>query len=441
MIELRIQGRNYILNPAEAVRLCNEKALALKGDPALVVNTEAEVLHPAYAEEEDAGDAEQELEAEEETKDAASANDTGESVKKGSPARLLRRFETGDFYFVPGTGRKGSGSFYTPLPLVQDLVRHALDPLVEGKTAAEIENLRVLDAACGSAHFLVEAMRFLGRELHRAYVKEHNGKRPPQMTHGEWDAHWQAGDAQARAANSEARAWCKRRIAERCLFGVDLNPTAVQLARVALWIESLAGDRPLSYFEHHVHCGNSILGSWLTRIGEPPLPALAGNEQGATAQGDLFGGVLERAVAEAAVARRLVDQADAEALRQEGVEPESVEVQDIKDNQRNKADALLSSAKLLFDLRSAAAVVPEIWPDWATLYSLVSDEQKLLAYARGRPWWQAFEAVRKRERFFHWELDFPEVFLDPEERGFDVILGNPPWDKIKPDKQGVLWQV
>ncbi|HHH47912.1 MAG TPA: SAM-dependent DNA methyltransferase [Gammaproteobacteria bacterium] len=429
LIELRIQGRSYVLSPAEVVRLCREKNLGVKGDPALVAGTEAEALHPAYAEEDEPDGA-----------DAASADGsdgeegTAEAVKKGAPARLLRRFEAGDFYFVPGAARKGSGSFYTPLPLVRDLVRHALGLLAEGKTVAEIESLRVLDAACGSAHFLVEAMRYLGRELHRAYVKEYKGKRPPQKSRGGWDDNWRASDEQARAANSAARAWCKRRIAERCLFGVDLNPTAVQLARVALWIESLAGDRPLSYFEHHVRCGNSILGSWLARITEPPLPTLAARRGAGAPQGDLFGGVLEQAVNQAATARRLIDQAETEALRREGIEPETVAAQAMKDTQRRKAETLLAAARLLFDLRSAAAFVPAIWPEWSTLYSLVNDHDQLLAYAQSRPWWPAFEVVRCRERFFHWELEFPEVFLDPDKRGFDAILGNPPWDKVLPNR-------
>src|SRR5690606_3041564 len=230
-----------------------------------------------------------------------------EGIKRGGTARLLRRLEPGAFHFVPGPGRKGSGSFYTPRPLVQDLVRHTLGPLVEGKTATEIERLRVLDPACGSAHFLVEAMRFLGQALHRAYVEEYGGQAPPEFrsTTGQgWDTNWQASDEEARAANSEARAWCKRRIAERCLFGVDLNPTAVQLARVALWIESVAGDRPLTYFEHHIRCGNSLLGTWMDRLEEPPLP-LSGRRQSTRQLRLPLQEPLRQAIREAARLRRI----------------------------------------------------------------------------------------------------------------------------------------
>jgi hypothetical protein len=314
-------------------------------------------------------------------------------------------------------------------------VRHALGPVVEGRTAAEIEALRVLDPACGSAHFLVEAMRFLGRALHRAHVESGGGASPPGFRGtGDrgWDTDWQASDEESRAANSEARAWCKRRIAERCLFGVDLNPTAAALARVALWIESLAGDRPLTYFEHHVRCGNSLLGTWLDRLHRPPLPSLPG--RGAETSLGLFEDSVRKAVAEAARTRRLIDEAAPEALRREGIEPESTEEQAFKERQRRRADHLLAAAHLLFDLRSAAPFAPAIWSDWPTLCSHVGDADRLRAWAGARPWWEAFEAVRARERFFHWELEFPEIFVETARPGFDAVLGNPPWDKVLPAK-------
>ncbi|MBM4395092.1 MAG: N-6 DNA methylase [Deltaproteobacteria bacterium] len=437
VIELKSQGRTYALAPSEVVRLCREKSIALKGDFEIVAGTEAESLHPAAAEDddEDSLDVDDEADEDADSEDGEAGESEDRGLRKGAPALLLRRLQPGTFHFVPGPGRKGSGSFYTPRPLAQDPVRHAIGPLVEGRTAAEIEGLRILDPACGSAHFLVESMRFLGQALHRAYVVEGNGSAPAafRSTTGQgWDDAWKVADDEARAAGSEARAWCKRRVAERCLFGVDLNPTAVQLARVALWVESVAGDRPLIYFEHHVRVGNSLVGSWMDGLEAPPLPATRGS--GRRAGPGLFQASVRAAIEDAASLRRLIDQTPPEALRREGIEPESVAEQEYKDSLRRRADAILASAKLLFDLRSASLFVPDIWADWETLCSQVGTPG-LARIAESRPWYPQFLASRDRDRYFHWEIEFPEVVLDPARAGFDVILGNPPWDKVLPARK------
>ena len=431
LLELRVQGRLYVLSPAELARLCEAKHLSLRGEPGLVAGTAAAAFHPGAGE-----GAESEAEATvRESDEGEESEGEVEATQRGGAAHLVRALDPGRFHFVPGPDRKGSGTFYTPRPLTYDLVRHALGPLVQGRTPSEIEALRVLDPACGSAHFLVEAMRFLGRALHRAYVETGSGATPEMFRSAGgrgWDTDWQESDERARAANSEARAWCKRRIAEHCLFGVDLNPTAAGLARVALWIESLAGDRPLTYFEHHVRCGNSLLGTWLDRLHRPPVPNLPGG--GAETSFGLFEDAVRKAVAEAARTRRLIDNADPGALQREGIEPESTDEQAFKEHQRRRADLLLAAARLLFDLRSAAPFAPGIWSDWQTLCGHVGNAERLCSYARSRPWWEAFETARERERFFHWELEFPEVFVETEQPGFDAVLGNPPWDKVLPAK-------
>jgi len=460
-LEVRAQGKTFALVPPELERLVREKGLALKGDVAIVAGTAAQALHPdaPAPEDEAAEDAEPDDETEEPEEAGGEAADSGDDegsgdkgLKKGAPCLLLRRLEPGDFHFVPSAARKGSGSFYTPLPLVRDLVRHAVGPQLEGKSAAEIESLRVLDPACGSGHFLVEAMRFMGRALHRAYVEEHGGKAPEHFrstTAQGWDADWRTTDEQARAANSEARAWCKRRIAERCLFGVDLNPTAVALARVALWIESLAGDRPLTYFEHHVRCGNSLLGTWLDRLGHPPLPSLGADP--APGQASFVADAVRERLLSAAQLRRSIDETTPEALLRQGLDPESVKELEFKERQRREAERVLAEAKLLFDLRSASAFVPELWEALAgiapALDAFAAGELAAFIDAQRQAWWRRPEAkrglrnpwdeldrVRQRERFFHWELEFPEVLLAADRAGFDTVLGNPPWDKVLPTK-------
>jgi hypothetical protein len=444
--ELNVQGRIYVLTPDDVYRLCEKKNLSLRGDRAIVSGTKVERLlvresNPNHNEETFSENLDVDspiLEEDIESSESENTENEEEEVKKGASASLTRRLEPGTFQFVPGPARKGSGSFYTPRLLVQDLVRHALGPQIIGKKTAEIEGLRILDPACGSAHFLVEAMRFLGQALHKAYVNEYGGKPPPEFrsTTGQgWDKNWKASDEEARSSNSEARAWCKRRIAERCLYGVDLNPMAVQLARVALWIESVAGDRPLTYFEHHIRCGNSLLGSWMRRLEEPPVGIKKKNRTpGEKNQFGLFQDYVRNTLYEASRLRRIIDTVNADDLRREGIEPESTEEQRYKEDLRKIAEETLATAKLLFNIRSAADFLPEVWSEWDMLTSLISDPKRLRSYAENRPWWKAFEETCERERFFHWELEFPEVLLDGENPGFDAVVGNPPWDKILPNR-------
>ncbi len=434
MIEVKVAGRQFVLPPSELVRLCEMRDLALAGPVEIVAGTEAANLHPENIRQTDTSphpshqshssheshlpdpDApEPQDEPDEESDETTDDEDKG--VKKGGHAKLIRRLENGEFYFVPGSARKSSGSFYTVEEIVQYLVVNALGHLVEGRTAAQILMLRIIDIACGSGHFLVGAARYLGRKLLEAYQREFKGEPPSNFSRD------LAAKERLVRWETEGEAWCKRCIVEQCLFGVDLNPTAVQLAQVALWIESLAGDRPLSFFEHHIRCGNSLLGTWLDTLHIPPHPDLEPKLD--RDQLGLFEHSLKNLIRQALQERRLIDAGPPADIRKDT--PQEYEY---KADRLKRAEALLRQGKLLFDLRNAAPFVPAIWKDWTRL--VAADD--LAAFAQSQPWWKDFEEVRKRERFFHWELEFPEVFF-AENPGFDTALGNPPWDKVKPDRK------
>ncbi len=418
MIEVSIGGRDLALTLDEISRLCAQKQLHLRGDPALVEGTAAAELHPELARDEEEGEEEDEGEGDREGESSDDVEEEEPSIKRGASLKLLRRIEPGEFFFKPGAARKSSGSYYTPTAMVDDLARHALQALVENRSAAEIERLRVIDIACGSGHFLVGAARFLGPKLFEAFRREHGGNPPPEfhadrVLSGEVRARWE----------TEGQDWCRRRIVEKCLFGVDLNPAAVQLAQVALWIESLAGDRPLSFFSHHIRCGNSLLGSSLARFDAPPDPQL-GKPSDRMTRG-LFETELRCTLDRALAERRLIDAPLPPEIRRDTPEEYAY-----KDDRLKRAEVAIAQAKLLLDLRSASPFLPVIWKELPMLMSSFD----LDTDARQRPWWAQFEDVRSRERFFHWELEFPEVFLDTERPGFDAVLGNPPWDKVLPSK-------
>lgn len=417
LIDCRVAGRDLVLAPGDVVRLAEQKNLDVRGEFALIAGTQAERLHPDAVIEDDAeGDQDDEDAQADDDADADRDEPADSGVKHGAILKLLRRLEPGAFYFRPGSARKATGSYYTPTEIVDYLVREALGPLAEDKTAAEIEALRVMDLACGSAHFLVGAARFLGDKLHESYRRELSGDPPPAFYPDRT-----LGAAVRKRWETEGRDWCKRRIVEHCLYGVDLNPAAVQLAQVALWIESLAGDRPLSYFAHHVRCGNSLLGSSLERFAQPPHPGLGKPNERRTL--GLFEAALKKRLADALAERRLID-----APLPPEVRPDTPAEYAYKEDRLRRAEAATEEARLLLDLRSAAPFVPAIWRELPQLMGAPD----LAADARARPWWPEFAAVHSRERFFHWELEFPEVLADG---GFDAVLGNPPWEKVKPDRK------
>ena len=154
--------------------------------------------------------------------------------------------------------RKESGTFYTPRSLADYLVRETLAPLTATATADRILSLRVLDPAMGSGAFLVSACRFLAHAYEQALARE---DRPLPAT-----------DA--------ARAEIRRTIARQCLFGVDLNPMAVQLARLSLWLTTLTTDAPLTFLDHHLRAGDSLVGASLDDLARRrpawPMRARAG---------------------------------------------------------------------------------------------------------------------------------------------------------------------
>lgn len=147
--------------------------------------------------------------------------------------------------------RKSTGSFYTPRSITEFLVRRTLFPLVQGRTSAQILSLRVLDPAMGSGAFVVAACRYLAGAAERA-----------RLASGEWSPDDVTGGQ---------RAELRRVVAQRCVYGVDLNPTAVQLARLSLWLTTLAVDRPLTFLDHHLASGDSLVGATLDDIARAPV--------------------------------------------------------------------------------------------------------------------------------------------------------------------------
>jgi N-6 DNA Methylase len=150
-----------------------------------------------------------------------------------------------------GSGiRKATGTFYTPQPIADYLVRRTLTPLVRDADPDAILRLRIADPAMGSGAFLVAACRYLAQAYEAALVR--------------------TGACHASDIGEAERVAIRRTVTERSLYGVDVNPMAVQLARLSLWLATLAADRPLSFLDHRLQVGDSLLGTWIANLRRPP---------------------------------------------------------------------------------------------------------------------------------------------------------------------------
>ena len=335
------------------------------------------------------------------------------------------RFSFAEF---AGNVRKTSGSYYTPDALVQCLLDSALEPVVEaavrGKSGADAEqailDLKVCDPAVGSGHFLVGAAHRLARHLARVRAHAAGESEPSPLLYQH----------------------ALRDVIGRCLYGVDMNPMAAELCRVSLWLEALEPGKPLSFLDHHIRVGNSLLGTTPELI-EAGLP----DEAFKPRQGDdrdICTGLRRRNKQERESGQRdmgylMVAEPSAEyntlASRSRWIDesPDGTlgEVQRkaaqfrrlvVSEDYRHRqqvADAWCTA----FVQPKEAGRDPALCITTDTLRGLEADFDALAPAQR-----REVERLAREYQFFHWHLAFPEVF---ERGGFDCVLGNPPWEHIE----------
>lgn len=337
----------------------------------------------------------------------------------------------GAFVVVMGIDRRETGTHYTPKSLTEKIVEETLTPLVyDGpakgaprgswvlKSPAELLDLKVCDPAMGSGAFLVQACRFLGARLVEAWgVAEAAGSAVDIDGH----IHDRPNSFEPLPSGTETRAEQARRlVAERCLYGVDLNPLAVELAKLSLWLVTLAKNRPFGFLDHNLRCGDSLLGiTRLEQLTELSLEPLA------TRQGRLFGKAIERGVAEAVELRRKLQEIPIRDIR-------DVEAMATLDADARKK---LEAAELLADAFTGVVFVAEGSEDLETRLATLAVEADRLFM--GEP--HAIDGLGRRaaadlskdfdrgeaRRPLHWPLAFPHVFQSGR-AGFDAVIGNPP---------------
>lgn len=325
-----------------------------------------------------------------------------------APARGRRRLHV---TLQPGSGvRKATGTFYTPRSLVEYLVAETLAPLCNGASPEQILALRVLDPSMGSGAFLVGACRYLASAYEAALV-----------------AH---GRCHAIDIGTPERAAFRRLIAERCLYGVDINATAVQLARLSLWLTTLAADRPLTFLDHHLRVGDSLVGTWLSHLRRPPARQRA-------APGPplpLFAEMAPDSALRHALPVRFM------LSTQPNDTPSQVRAKERALAGLFAPDSLLAQWSRVADTWCASWLASPPIP--AAAFSDLSDAILTRRAALPRDTREGLlarvDAMATAKRPFHWELQFPEVFFDADgtrrtDAGFDAIVGNPPWDMVRAD--------
>ncbi|MCM1983779.1 Eco57I restriction-modification methylase domain-containing protein [Lyngbya confervoides] len=350
-------------------------------------------------------------------------------------ARLLREdtfgypvvIPAGSVYVTEGSDRRQTGTHYTPRSLTEEIVKYTLEPLVyegvaEGepeekwrlRSAAEILKLKVCDMAMGSGAFLVQTCRYLAERLVEAW--ELNIQNSKLKTSGSKviqispDGSLSVGAVSELILPSdedERLAVARRIVADRCLYGVDKNPLAVEMAKLSLWLITLQKNKPFTFLDHALRCGDSLIGVSLEQL-------RYWNMDTTVKQEELFADQVRRDIGKVIDLRRQIA-----ALGDQSVQA-----------QKQKGYLLAQANARANNLRDGCDLLLSAY--FNTLKkSRQEDARKILlrAYRDNIDVPEELAALLGNENVmpFHWELEFPEVFVDGERQGFDAIVGNPPF--------------
>ena len=325
-----------------------------------------------------------------------------------------------------GNRRKTTGSYYTPDALVQCLLDSALDPVVEeatrGKTGPEAQqailDLKVCDPAVGSGHFLVGAAHRLARHLARTRAHSEGESEPSPLLYQQ----------------------ALRDVIGRCLYGVDLNPMSAELCRVGLWLEALEPGKPLTFLDHHIRVGNSLLGATQELIDggipDKAFKAIQGDEP-KTCSALRKRNKKERESRQREMVLRVAEprvEYDSLAARSRSLDGAPDGTLDDVHRKEEQFRGLVESSQYRDQRQVADAwCAAFVWPKRLDTPAEPITTETIRRLEDGRhsmssPEEEELERLADRFQFFHWHLEFPGVF---ENAGFDCVIGNPPWEHIE----------
>jgi hypothetical protein len=333
----------------------------------------------------------------------------------------------GSVYVTEGTDRRSSGTHYTPRILTEPIVQYTLEPLVylgpaEGKpkeewklhTPAELLKMNICDMACGSGAFLVQACRYLAERLVESWEiaeKDHPGI--PGITPEGTASTGKSGENLIPKDTDERMIFARRIVAQRCLYGVDKNPLAAEMAKLSLWLLTLQKDKPFTFLDHCIRSGDSLVGIASTH----QLTSFSLDGKGIDMP--MFTDAIKTALHEVQKLRRQISELPDNSA----------------DDVQNKALILRSAEEQTKRLTYAAnCLLAACWESTSDTDREERLKQALLQVENkfnDLPVDQLEAEDRKQLQKagcpnpFHWPLEFPEVFMD--RGGFDGIVGNPPF--------------
>lgn len=415
---------------------------------------------------------------------AEKQRDYESAIDKAARGLIARLLVPGEYYLVRfGGTRKGSGTFYTKPQLARPTVRRTLAPLcseiADGgipipRTPAEILDLKVCDPAVGSGSFIIGSLRYLGNALynslfHHDWLTEDEAGRITWGSAKEKVPQWFAEalndvpginepatphDDKTQSPEDKIRARLKRIIVERCLYGVDLDPLAIDLARLALWVETMDYNLPFSFLDHKIKCGNALVGCWFDRFQDYPTMAWereGGDKTHSTGvhfPKGIWSQAIKKKKAEVKsqikdLARHMASGIDdvfglgthaEERFREalgciQDMHRAGMKDQDRQIDNYQRYQVAIADLRRAFDTWCALWFWPadklDIAPMPLDFGKKLSDDDPTLEEAR---------RLAAEQRFFHWELEFPDVF-NAQSHGFSAIVGNPPWEIQKPNSK------
>ncbi len=344
----------------------------------------------------------------------------------------------GSVFVTAGTDRRSSGTHYTPRELTEPIVKYTLEPLVyvgpaEGlpkaewklKPSRELLDLKICDMACGSGAFLVQACRYLSERLLEAWEQS---EKEAQVGHQ--NTLFEKKDRPVSTVRitpyglasqgglyeqlvpldlNERLTYARRIIAQRCLYGVDKNPLAVEMAKLSLWLLTLAKDKPFEFLDHAIRCGDSL-------VGIHHLDQLKNFNLDPTKGRSLFTGPIFDLVDDAVGLRQKIEAMPSNTVEDvEAQEKLLAEAEEKTGRLRCAADLLLS-----VEFQGANAADKQSLHDSMAIQAGYYVENGTIEEFR-----QAVRKALKGQPTFHWPLEFPEVIQ--KRGGFDAFIGNPPF--------------